>query len=301
MQNSTGDKHCGKVEHERSLLDADLMARWAGLPMLCIATTPHDSHNGGHTLQRHVVAMIDSGQAQAEFGYRQRSVHCDLGAGSIGVFAAGTHMRLSRWRWRTSRRIMLEIDMQSLPDSGLLERLGRAPVQTEAEFHDGELAAVLRSMVREVAEGSPNGRLFAESLSLGVAARLQQRAAQRLGSSRERGRLTSEQLGRVEERIRTRLSGDLSLGELAQVAGFSQAHFVRLFKNAVGCAPYRHVLRVRLETARALVLDSALTLTAIAHDTGFASQSHMTAMFSSHFGVSPGEMRRARRARQVEE
>lgn len=295
MRNEEQTSTCGKVEYEHSLIGAAAAARWRGLPLLCIQTSAHGSAHSGHTLERHVVAMIDAGNAQAEFAFRRRPVECDLTAGSIGVFAAGTHMRFNRWRWRPARRIALEIDLQQLPDSGLLEGLRRSPVETEAEFKDAELAAVLRSMVREVLDGSPNGALFAESLSLGVAVGLQRRAAARLGASRERGRLTTDQLARVHEHIRSKLAGELHLAELAQIAGFSQAQFVRLFRNAVGCPPYRYVMRQRLEHARALVLNSRLSLSAIAQESGFASQSHMTSTFVAAYQTPPGQMRRASR------
>jgi AraC family transcriptional regulator len=168
-------------------------------------------------------------------------------------------------------------------------------VPTEIEFRDPELSAVVRAMVREIAGGCRNGRLYAESLSLGVALRLSQRRNTRSGAARERGKLSAQQLERVQDLVRNSLGGEVCLAALAAEAGFSPAQFVRLFKNTLGMTPYQYVLRARLERARQLVGASDLALTAIAAETGFSSQSHMTAAFAKTFNVRPGEMRRQER------
>jgi AraC family transcriptional regulator len=154
------------------------------------------------------------------------------------------------------------------------------------------LTALLRSMVAEAASGCPNGPLYAQSLSLGVALRLQQRAAARSSARAERGKLTELQLRRLEDWIAAHLATDISLAQLAQVAGFSPAHFVCLFKNSLGCSPYQHVLRTRLSRARDLLLTSDLPIVTIAAETGFGSQSHLTSACVRAFKLPPGQLRR---------
>jgi AraC family transcriptional regulator len=50
----------------------------------------------------------------------------------------------------------------------------------------------------------------------------------------------------------------------------------------------------RLERARELLETSAMPIAEVAERSGFASQSHLTRVFSGTFGVSPGQFRRAR-------
>lgn len=276
---------------ERNLLSAEAVSRWAGLAIGWVEAVPDLSgscETAGHTL----LAMLDCGRARAEFHYGHRSIERELGAGAIGLFAPGGHADVSRWRCDGVRRIMLQFDQARLDDAVLSDQLARMPLRTELEFHDDDLAGVLRAMVHEVAEGCPSGVLYAESLSLGVAMRLQQRAASRYATPRERGRLSAAQARRVEELVQARLTQSLSIGELAQAAGFSKTQFVRLFKNTFTCTPYQYIFNARLQRARALVQDSAQPLAGIAEDAGFSSQSHMTTAFLRAFGVTPGGLRR---------
>lgn len=277
---------------ERNLLSAQAVARWNGFPIGWVQAVPElagSCETAGQTL----LALIECGQAQAEFRYGARSFGFDLGAGAMGLFTPGGHADVSHWRCADVRRIMLQFDHAGLADPVLSEQHARMPLKPELEFHDDGLAAVLRSMVREVAEGCPSGALFAESLSLGVAMRLQQRAAQRHAPARERGKLSAAQAHRVQDLVRARLAQALSIGELAQAAGFSRTQFVRLFKNTFACTPYQYVLDMRLQRARTLVLAGEVPLAGIAEEAGFSSQSHMTTAFVRAFGATPGDLRRA--------
>lgn len=190
---------------------------------------------------------------------------------------------------------MVEVDLAVLPQLGMETPSQRPPWQTEFEFHDEGLAAVLRMMATEAANGSPNGQLYAQSLSLGIAMHLQQRAASRDRLHAERGKLSAAQVQRLDEWIHIHLDQDISLPQLAELVGFSPAHFVRLFRNTVGYAPYHHVLRSRLAKARQQLLTSDLPIAAIAIEAGFSSQSHLTTAFRRAYEVTPAQARRRKR------
>lgn len=276
---------------ERDLLGSDALSRWAGMPIGWVEAVP-DLSGSCETAGNTLLAMIDCGRAHADFQYGSRCFSYELGAGAIGLFTPGGHADVSRWRCDGVRRIMLQFDQARFGDAVLSEQLARMPLRSEREFHDAGLAGVLRAMVHEVVAGSPSGALYAESLSLGVAMRLQQRSASRYSAVRERGKLSVVQAERVRELVMTRLAKDLSIGELAQVTGFSKTQFVRLFKNSFGCTPHDYILNVRLQEAQSLILNSDQPLSAIAEEVGFSSQSHMTTAFMRASGVTPGGLRR---------
>jgi len=107
--------------------------------------------------------------------------------------------------------------------------------------------------------------------------------------SRRNG-LSRERLQRVRDYIETHLDDRLTLTVLAEVACLSPYHFSRSFKQAVGIGPQRYVMRRRLERAKTLMRRTKQTLAAIAQETGFADQSHLTSIFRRETGLTPGPL-----------
>ena len=67
----------------------------------------------------------------------------------------------------------------------------------------------------------------------------------------------------------------------------------RLVEYAVtGLSLHRYVTQMRLRSAVDLVLTPGVRLAGIAHELGFASQSHFTTAFRELFGITPDALRR---------
>jgi AraC family transcriptional regulator len=94
----------------------------------------------------------------------------------------------------------------------------------------------------------------------------------------------------VIEYIEAHLDQDLTLSELATVAGFSVSHFKPLFKHAVGVPVHRYVVERRVELARRLLVTGRLTMAEIAVEAGFAHQSHMARCMRRVLGLSPSQI-----------
>jgi len=86
-------------------------------------------------------------------------------------------------------------------------------------------------------------------------------------------------------------AGNLSVSRLASLADVSEAHFCRIFRDAMGVPPHRYVLATRLDLARKLLAQSSLPISRIAEEAGFSSQSHLTASFRSAHSTTPAEYR----------
>src|SRR6185436_5224125 len=97
----------------------------------------------------------------------------------------------------------------------------------------------------------PASLLFQEAAAQAILARL---AAldDRAGRATLHG-LPPAALSRALELLDARLAEDVSIEELAAVAGLSPAHFATLFRNSTGDPPHRHHLRMRVERARHLL------------------------------------------------
>lgn len=106
------------------------------------------------------------------------------------------------------------------------------------------------------------------------------------------GGLTPRQFMAVERHMRANLSRHVPVAELAEVAGLSESWFAHCFKQHCDETPLRWQSRMRLEAAKTMMGDAALSLAEIAHTTGFADQAHLSRLFRAAFGLPPSVWRR---------
>ncbi len=84
---------------------------------------------------------------------------------------------------------------------------------------------------------------------------------------------------------------DLSLTDLAAIAGLSRYHFLRAFRREVGVTPHTYLTGRRIAAAKRL-LAGAEPLSVVALACGFYDQSHFTRSFKGCTGLTPGQYRR---------
>jgi AraC family transcriptional regulator len=107
--------------------------------------------------------------------------------------------------------------------------------------------------------------------------------------------LNNGRLRRVLTYLEEHLAEDITVTDLANVACLSIFHFTRAFAAATGVPPHRYVSRRRLESAKAMIATGRASLSEIAHDCRFSSQSSFTRAFRRATGVTPAEYRRTLR------
>lgn len=98
-------------------------------------------------------------------------------------------------------------------------------------------------------------------------------------------------LARVRDYIRTHYTNDLTVADLAGVAGLSRAHLTRAFGAAFHMPPHVYLNAVRISQAQKLIR-LGLPLTTVALECGFADQSHLTRRFKGAVGTTPSAWRR---------
>ncbi|WP_299412067.1 AraC family transcriptional regulator [Acaryochloris sp. IP29b_bin.148] len=99
--------------------------------------------------------------------------------------------------------------------------------------------------------------------------------------------LTPEKLNTVLSYIQDHLGDQLCLEQLASTIGLSTHYFAHAFKATTGIPPFQYLLRCRVAYAQSLLINTDLSLVKIAYDSGFGSQSHMTAVFSRILQITP--------------
>ena len=103
---------------------------------------------------------------------------------------------------------------------------------------------------------------------------------------------TLRRLVDVTDYIKTHLADDdLSQASMAKMAGISQEHFSRIFKNLTGQNYSSWLNMIRLEKAISLLPESGMSLTEIAMLSGFQSIPTFNRVFKNSKGMSPSEYR----------
>jgi len=108
-----------------------------------------------------------------------------------------------------------------------------------------------------------------------------------------RGGLAGWQEKKVAQYIEEHLPEDISLATLAELAGLSPFHFARAFKQSFGLPPHRYLSSLRMEQARSLLADRAMSVTQVGFNLGFSETSSFTTTFRKHTGLTPTAYRRS--------
>ena len=101
-----------------------------------------------------------------------------------------------------------------------------------------------------------------------------------------------EPLREVQRWIADHPAADLSVETLASRASLSPRQFARAFTTEIGMPPGRYVDRIRLETARRRMEDTADGVAETARRCGYGTPEAMRRAFVRALGVSPAEYRR---------
>ena len=100
-----------------------------------------------------------------------------------------------------------------------------------------------------------------------------------------------KRIGRALELISHHYAEPVSIDELATESGVSKFHFARLFQQATGTTPYRHLLDTRLNAAKQLLLTTDLSISEVARKCGFGRPNHFTTQFRNRFSIGPRDLR----------
>lgn len=103
--------------------------------------------------------------------------------------------------------------------------------------------------------------------------------------------IKSSSVRRVSDYVAEHLETEITLDELARIAGYSRFHFARGFRAATGMPPYAFVIRRRIARACELLGERDIPIRSIAAATGFASHAQFSSRFRQITGLAPSAFR----------
>ncbi|MFM9281751.1 AraC family transcriptional regulator [Paenibacillus jiagnxiensis] len=97
----------------------------------------------------------------------------------------------------------------------------------------------------------------------------------------------------IFEYISGHLGEELSVHELARMAGLSRFHFSRLFSELTGRTVSEYINQLRINKSEYLLIHTDMTISEIAWTTGYNDISYFSRTFKKYKSVSPSELRAA--------
>lgn len=101
-----------------------------------------------------------------------------------------------------------------------------------------------------------------------------------------------ESIQDAKKYILEHLNEKLTVKNIANVIHMSPSHFSRVFKHQTGFSPYDFVLISRLNRAKDYLQKTDMSISQIAYETGFNSESNFIYFFTKNTGFSPSKFRK---------
>lgn len=86
-------------------------------------------------------------------------------------------------------------------------------------------------------------------------------------------------------------AADIGLDSVAKETGFSPGYFSRMFKSQMNITFSEQLSRIRLKHVQELLLQTDLSVTDIAMQTGYCTGDYLSTQFKKHFGMTPRQFR----------
>lgn len=170
------------------------------------------------------------------------------------------------------------------------------PLPPRLFFEDATIWSTTAKL-RHVIDASVHAnRLYVDALGVVLLHELVQLERRSLRAGLQvKGGLAAWQQRIVSDYIEERLSEQIPLATLAQLARLSPFHFCRAFKRSFGVSPHRYHTSRRVERAKILLAERKHSVTEVGLTVGFSETSSFTAMFRKFTGQTPSGYHRALR------
>jgi AraC family transcriptional regulator len=263
--------------------------QWGGITLENYTTPP--VFISRHEHPEHFLHVVSRGTVKYEVNTRGRNLRFTSRPGTIFLLPRGT---VDEVNWAGPTHRMAVAIHPRLLTNALDETTHENDIELKEHWDliDRHISALLQEMAADLEEGSPAGTIYGESLANALAVYLLKRhAVRRFTPVVYKGGLAGYRLKRVLDYIANNLETNISLAQLAAVAGMSPHYFSELFKQSTGRAPHHYVLLQRIERAKQQLRDPERSIIEAGLDAGFQNSSHFARMFRKLEGTTPSKFR----------
>ncbi len=112
-----------------------------------------------------------------------------------------------------------------------------------------------------------------------------------LASNKDKIQNVSAEAAAIKNYIDKNIYRQITIRELSQLIYRSDAHTIRIFKNAYGVTPYKYYTDNKIAKAQRLLYDTHFSIKEIAYRLGFCDEHYFTNFFKSKTGICPKSYR----------
>lgn len=102
---------------------------------------------------------------------------------------------------------------------------------------------------------------------------------------------STDTIKKIIEYINLNYAKEIKNNDLAEIAGYHEYHLNRLFVRYTGMSMHKYILNLRMNECKRLLLNTNMSVSDIASQTGFCSNTHFSTYFKKETKVSPFEYR----------
>ena len=103
---------------------------------------------------------------------------------------------------------------------------------------------------------------------------------------------TYDKLKKLLSYVKGNYNNTITIQQAADICGFSESHFMKLFKELTGTSFTQYLKDYRLEIAANQLLETNRKIIEISENTGFHNPSYFTRSFFQKYRMSPSDYRR---------
>jgi len=247
----------------------------------------------------HCLVLNLSASLHLQARHAKRNFEGKVQAGEVAIIPAGTSWSCQAHSSLLSNNMLLLLRpllvRKALEEVDLLEN--ELTLTPQIGFKSKHIQHIAMSLLDEMNEPNVMGRLYADSLAIGLAMQLIRHYSSlknvQFGNGGMAPRKLRKAIGLIDRHLSDEGEGRVALGAIAREIGMSYFHFSRAFKQSMGMAPIKYIVERRIERAKKLMAETDLAISEIALRSGFSNQSHFTTCFRRLAGVTPGSFRKA--------
>ena len=97
---------------------------------------------------------------------------------------------------------------------------------------------------------------------------------------------------KIAQYIHTHYNENITLEKLSKIGNLDSSYLVRIFKKKYNNTPINYLIKIRLNNARDLILETDMPIADIAECCGYNNESFFISQYKTRFGVTPSQHRK---------